>query len=269
MGVAVAVEERRAPVGALLRQWRRRRGLSQLALAVGAEISTRHLSFVETGRSAPSREMVLRLAEHLDVPLRDRNRLLLAAGYAPVYSQAPLDSPELRRVLDAVRRVLRAHEPYPAVAVDRRWNLVAGNATLPLLTEGAAAHLLRPTANALRLTLHPEGMAPRIANLGEWRAHLLGRLRRHLALTDDPELGALHDELCGYPGGPAAPDAGLPRAGDVVVPLRLRHPGGELAFLSTVSTFGTPLDVTVEELSIESFFPADEATAAYLRAAAR
>ncbi|MEU9506212.1 helix-turn-helix transcriptional regulator [Micromonospora sp. NPDC048170] len=264
--MGTAVQERRAPVGALLRQWRRRRGLSQLALAVGAEVSTRHLSFLETGRSAPSREMVLRLAEHLDVPLRDRNRLLLAAGYAPVYSHAPLDSPELRRVLDAVRRVLRAHEPYPAVAVDRRWNLVAGNAALPLLTEGVAAHLLRPPANALRLTLHPEGMAPRIANLAEWRAHLLGRLRRHLGLTADAELTALHDELRGYPGGP---DAGLPRAGDVVVPLRLRHAGGELAFLSTVSTFGTPLDVTVEELSIESFFPADDATAAHLRAAGR
>ncbi|MEU6076583.1 helix-turn-helix transcriptional regulator [Micromonospora sp. NPDC047074] len=256
---------RQVPVGALLRQWRRQRGLSQLALAVEAEISTRHLSFVETGRSTPSREMVLRLAEQLDVPLRERNRLLLAAGYAPVYSHAPLDSPELRRVLDAVRRVLRAHEPYPAVAVDRRWNLVAGNAALPLLTTGVAAHLLRPPANVLRLTLHPEGLAPRIVNLTEWRAHLLGRLRRHLGLTADAELSALHEELQGYPGGPAEPEAELPRPGDVVVPLRLHHPGGELSFLSTVSTFGTPLDVTVEELSIESFFPADDTTAAHLR----
>lgn len=267
--MGAAVRERRAPVGVLLRQWRRQRGLSQLALAVEAEVSTRHLSFVETGRSVPSREMVLRLAEHLDVPLRDRNRLLLAAGYAPVYSHAPLDSPELRRVLDAVRRVLRAHEPYPAVAVDRHWNLVAGNAALPLFTRGVAAHLLRPPANALRLTLHPEGMAPRIANLAEWRAHLLGRLRRHLGLAADAGLAALHDELRGYPGGPTEPDAALPRAGDVVVPLRLRHAGGELTFLSTVSTFGTPLDVTVEELSIESFFPADEVTDAYLRDAGR
>ncbi|MER5334742.1 helix-turn-helix transcriptional regulator [Micromonospora sp. NPDC002717] len=269
MGAAEVVEGRSAPVGALLRQWRERRGLSQLALSVEAEISTRHLSFVETGRATPSREMVLRLAEHLDVPLRDRNRLLLSAGYAPVYSHAPLDSPELRRVLDAVRRVLRAHEPYPAVAVDRLWNLVAGNAALPLLTEGVATHLLRPPVNALRLTLHPEGLAPRIVNLAEWRDHLLGRLRRHLGLTADPELTALHEELRGYPGGSADPAAELPRAGDVVVPLRLRRPGGELSFLSTVSTFGTPLDVTVEELSVESFFPADEATSAYLRDAGR
>ncbi|MEU8300175.1 helix-turn-helix transcriptional regulator [Micromonospora sp. NPDC048909] len=256
-------ERRQPPVGRLLKQWRERRRLSQLALAIEAEISARHLSFVETGRSTPSREMVLRLAEHLEVPLRDRNQLLLAAGYAPVFSQAPLDSPELRRVLDAVRTVLRAHEPYPAVAVDRLWNLVAGNATLPLLTAGVADHLLRPPANALRLTLHPDGLAPRIVNLAEWRGHLLGRLRRQLGLTADADLAALHDELRGYPGG--TPEVGLPGPGDVVVPLRLRHDDGELRLLSTVSTFGTPLDVTVQELSIESFFPADEATAAHLR----
>lgn len=263
--VSGVIEESRPPVGRLLRQWRERRRLSQLELSIGVEISARHLSFVETGRSMPSRDMVLRLAEHLDVPLRDRNHLLLAAGYAPVYSQAPLGSPELRRVLDAVHRVLRAHEPYPAVAVDRRWDLVAGNASVPLLTEGAAAHLLRPPVNALRLTLHPEGMAPRIVNLGEWRAHLLARLRRQVLLTADDGLADLHRELCGYPDGQPEPDAEQPWPGDVVVPLRLRHDAGELRFLSTVSTFGTPLDVTVEELAIESFFPADEATAGYLR----
>ncbi|MGS2619109.1 helix-turn-helix domain-containing protein [Micromonospora sp. LZ34] len=262
--VSNGVDERQPSVGGLLRRWRQRRGLSQLALSTEAEISTRHLSFVETGRSVPSREMVLRLADHLDVPLRERNRLLRAAGYAPVYSQAPLDAPELRGVLDAVRLVLRAHEPYPAVAVDRLWNLVAGNATVPLLTAGVAADLLRPPVNALRLTLHPAGLAPRIANLGQWRAHLLGRLRRQAALTGDADLTALHEELRGYPGGPE-PAAEPTGRGEVVVPLRLRHPGGELTFLSTVSTFGTPLDVTVEELAVESFLPADAATAAYLR----
>ncbi|MEV0808007.1 helix-turn-helix transcriptional regulator [Micromonospora sp. NPDC050200] len=257
------VLERGQPVGRLLRQWRHRRRLSQLALAVEADVSARHLSFVETGRSTPSRELVLRLADQLDVPLRERNALLLAAGYAPVYSHAPLGSPELGPVLDAVHRVLRAHEPYPAVAVDRHWDLVAGNAPLALLTDGAAAHLLRPPVNALRLTLHPQGMAPRITNLGQWRAHLLARLRRQAALTGDAALAALHEELLGYPG-PSAPDP-APGPADVVVPLRLRHDGGELRLLSTVSTFGTPLDVTVEELSVESFFPADDATAARLR----
>lgn len=261
------MEQRRQPVGGLLRQWRERRRLSQLALAHEAEISPRHLSFVETGRSVPSREMVLRLAEHLDVPLRDRNQLLLAAGYAPVYPQAPLDSPELRRVLDAIRLVLRAHEPWPAVAVDRLWNVVAGNVALPVLTAGVAPHLLRPPVNALRLTLHPDGLAPRIVNLGQWRAHLLGRLRRQAVLTADDAVADLHEELRRYPGGPAAAEPEIPGPGDVVVPLRLRHHGGELRLLSTVSTFGTPLDVTVEELSIETFLPADEATAAGLRAA--
>ncbi|MEV0724475.1 helix-turn-helix transcriptional regulator [Micromonospora purpureochromogenes] len=254
------------PVGLLLRQWRHRRRLSQLALAIEAEVSARHLSFVETGRSTPSRELLLRLAEQLDVPLRERNTLLLAAGYAPVYSHAPLGSPELSRVLDAVHRVLRAHEPYPAVAVDRRWDLVAGNAALALLIDGAAASLLRPPVNALRLTLHPDGVAPRIANLGQWRAHLLARLRRQAALTGDAALATLHEELLGYPGPPAPGPP--PGPADVVVPLRLRHDGGELRLLSTVSTFGTPLDVTVEELSVESFFPADDATAARLRDAA-
>ncbi|MFI2711527.1 helix-turn-helix domain-containing protein [Micromonospora sp. NPDC018662] len=255
-------------VGGLLREWRGRRGFSQLFLAHAAEISPRHLSFVETGRAAPSREMVLRLAEHLDVPLRDRNQLLLAAGYAPVYPQAALDAPELRRVREAVRLVLRAHEPWPAVAVDRRWRLVDGNAAVPVLTAGVAPHLLRPPVNALRLTLHPDGLAPRVRNLGQWRAHLLVRLRRQAALTADPELAALHEELRGYPGG-AGPEPAEPGPGDVVVPLRLRHGDGELRLLSTVSTFGTPLDVTVSELSIETFLPGDEATADALRAAAR
>ncbi|MFI7069581.1 MmyB family transcriptional regulator [Micromonospora sediminicola] len=254
-------------VGGLLREWRTRRRLSQLALAHEAEISPRHLSFLETGRSAPSRQMVLRLAEHLDVPLRDRDQLLLAAGYAPVYPRRALDSPELSRVRAAVRLVLRAHEPWPAVAVDRRWRLVDGNAAVPVLTAGAAPHLLRPPVNALRLTLHPDGLAPRVLNLGQWRAHLLARLRRQAQLTADPDLTALLDELRGYPGGAEAEPV-EPGPGDVVVPLRLRHGDGVLTLLSTVSTFGTPLDVTVEELSIETFLPGDEATAAALRAAA-
>ncbi|OZM72404.1 transcriptional regulator [Amycolatopsis antarctica] len=252
------------PVGELLREWRDRRRISQLDLSISAEISARHLSFVETGRSAPSRDMVLRLGEHLDVPLRERNQLLLAAGYAPVYGETSLTAPDFAPAMHAVRRLLAGHDPYPAVVVDRRWNLVEANAGAGLLTEGVHADLALAPVNVLRLTLHPRGMAPRIVNLGEWRAHLLGRLRREVAATADPWLGDLLAELRGYPCEQPVPEVEVPAPGDILVPLRLRHATGELAFLSTVATFGTPLDVTLAELSIESFFPADPATAAFL-----
>jgi transcriptional regulator with XRE-family HTH domain len=253
-------------VGELLRGWRERRRLSQMDLALDAAISTRHLSFVETGRSAPSRDMVLRLADQLDVPLRERNQLLLAGGYAPVYSQAALDAPQMSEVRAAVRQVLTGHEPYPAAAVDRHWNLVEANSGIALMTADVDAELLQAPPNAMRLALHPGGLAPRIANLGEWRAHLLSRLRRQVALTADPVLSDLLDEVRAYPCDDEH-DVEIPAAGEVFVPLRLRHGDGdgELAFFSTVTTFGTPLDVTVAELAIESFFPADEATAAALR----
>jgi transcriptional regulator with XRE-family HTH domain len=259
------VEHAAPPVGQLLRRWREHRRLSQMDLALEAAISTRHLSFVETGRSAPSRDMVLRLSEHLELPLRERNQLLLAAGYAPVYSQARLDAPELAEVRAAVRQVLVGHEPYPAAAVDRTWNLVDANSGLAMLTPGVAPELLEPPANAMRLALHPDGLAPRILNLGEWRAHLLARLRRQVAVTADPTLAALLEEVRGYPCDDPEPEVEVPGAGEVVTPLRLRHGDGELTFFSTVTTFGTPLDVTVAELAIESFFPADAATAAALR----
>ncbi len=254
-----------SPVGELLRQWRERRRISQLDLSIQADISTRHLSFVETGRSAPSRDMVLHLADNLEVPLRERNQLLLAAGYAPVYGESALDAPQMAAVRQAVRLVLKAHEPYPAVVVDRKWNLVDANETISLLTAGAAPELLAPPVNALRLSLHPQGMAPRIVNLGEWRTHLLSRLRREVAVTADPDLTALYDELSDYPGDDAAPHAEVPGPGDVVVPLRIRTEVGELRFFGTVATFGTPVDITVAELSIESFFPADPETAAAVR----
>ena len=263
--MTTAGRQHRRPVGELLRGWRDRRRLSQLELALESGISARHLSFVENGRSAPSRETVLRLAEELDLPLRERNDLLLAAGYAPVYSEAALDSPELASVRAAVRQVLRGHEPYPAVAVDRGWNLLDANSGVALLTEGVAEELLAPPANVLRASLHPDGMAPRILNLGEWRAHLLGRLRRQVALTADPALSRLLAELRSYPSGGSEPEVEVPGPGDIVVPLRLRHGGRELSFFSTVTTFGTPLDVTVSELALESFFPADPGTASVLR----
>jgi transcriptional regulator with XRE-family HTH domain len=253
----------RDPFGTHLRHWRQHRRMSQLDLAHEAEISTRHLSYVETGRAAPSREMVLRLAERLGVPLRERNALLVAAGFAPMYRQRALDDPALAAARRAVDLVLKGHEPYPALAVDRHWHLVAHNALVPLLMAGAAAHLLQPPVNVLRLSLHPEGLAPRIANLGQWRAHLLERLAQQIAATGDAVLQALHDELAGYPmadaGHAAAPGGGeLP---SVVVPFQLRTDTGVLSFISTTTIFGTPVDVTLQELAVESFFPADAQTA--------
>jgi len=254
----------RGDVGAMLREWRRRRRRSQLDLALAADVSARHVSFVETGRAKPSADMIVRLCEELDVPLRDRNALLLAAGFAPAYAQHDLEEPEMGPVREAIDRLLAAHEPFPALVVDRHWGLVAGNRPLGLLTAGAAPHLLEPPANVLRLALHPEGLAPRIANLSEWRAHLLDRLARQAATTGDPALTALHEELGAYPGGDPAQTHDLASA-EIATPLRLRHPGGELTFLSTITTFGTAVDVTLSELSIEAFFPADGRTAAVLR----
>jgi transcriptional regulator with XRE-family HTH domain len=257
------------PIGHLLRDWRQRRRRSQLDLALDAGISTRHLSFVETGRSRPSAEMVLRIAAELEVPLRDRNGLLLAAGYAPVYRERPLDGPDMGAVRDVLQRVLDGHAPYPAAVVDRRWNLVAANEGVAILTAGVAPALLEPPANALRASLHPDGMAPRIANLGEWRAHLLHRLERQVAATADPALAELLDELRGYPGDEEPHGTAQDLAARLAVPLRLHtDDGGELAFLSTVTTFGTAVEITLSELAIESFFPADDATADRLRRAA-
>jgi transcriptional regulator with XRE-family HTH domain len=253
-------------VGGLIREWRRRRRLSQLALASEAEISQRHLSFLESGRSRPSREMLLHLCEQLGVPLRERNVLLTAAGFAPEYPERAYDDPALAAARAVVAQVLAAHEPFPALAFDRHWNMLAANRAVPPLLVGVAPALLRPPVNLMRLALHPEGIAPRVANLAEWRAHLLERLRRQAESTADPALLALLAELRGYPGG--APLRVDHAAGAVAVPLRLRTEAGELAFLSTTTVFGTPVDVTLSELAIEAFLPADESTAAALRAAA-
>lgn len=253
------------PVGELLRQWRERRRVSQLELSLLAGVSARHLSFIETGRSRPSSEMILRIAERLDVPLRERNALLLAGGFAPAYPEHALGSPPLSAVTTAMRQVLDGHEPYPAMAVDRHWELIDGNTATSIFLEGAAPDLLEPPVNVLRLALHPDGLARRILNLGEFRARLLGRLRRQAEVTGDQRLADLHEELTGYPCHQPAPDVPQPAAGEIVVPLRIRHGDAELAFLTTTTVFGTPLDVTVAELAIESFYPADEATAKALR----
>lgn len=254
--------------GPLLREWRLRRSLSQLELASRSAVSGRHLSFIETGRARPSREMILHLAQRLDVPLRERNRLLLAAGYAPVFGERALDEPRMEAIRDALDRFLAAHAPFPAIVVDRHWNLVAANRGVETLTAGVAAELLEPPANALRVALHPDGMAPAILNFGEWSRHLLERLRRQIELTADADLQALHDELAGYPGVDAQPDGEPVAANEILLPLRLRQADGAvLELFSTVTTFGTPHDVTLSELVIEAFYPADEATAAALAAA--
>src|SRR4051794_2396861 len=250
------------PVGHLLCSWRQRRRLSQLDLSNEAGVSARHLSFLETGRSRPSREMVLQLAESLEVPLRARNELLVAAGFAPLYGRRAIDEPDMAAVRTGLERVLLGYEPFPAVVVDRAWTMVAGNRGVPLLTAGADPRLLEPPVNVLRLSLHPDGMAPRIPNLAQWRAHVLHRLAREARLSGDPGLAALHRELSLLPGGtdPRPPDG-------IAVPLRIRAGDGELCFLSTVTTFGTAVDLTAAEVSVEAFLPADESTAAAVRAA--
>ena len=252
-------------VGELLREWRQRRRLSQLELALQGDVSARHLSFIETGRSAPSRDMVLHLAEQLEVPLRERNTLLLAAGYAPAFQERPLEDPALAGARQAMELVLAGHEPYPALAVDRHWTLVAANRAVGRFMAYASPALLQPPVNVLRLSLHPEGVSSRIANLAEWRAHVFDRLRRQVERTADPVLADLLRELRAYPSSePELPPAPGPPA--VVIPLSLRTPDGMLNFISTTMVFGTPLDITLSELALETFFPADAATAAHLRA---
>lgn len=254
--------------GGVLRDWRQRRRLSQLDLALDAEVSTRHLSFIETGRAAASRDMLLRLAERLDMPLRARNQLLSAAGFAGVYPERALDAPDMAAARQAVDLVLASHMPFPALAVDRRWTLVAANPAVAPLLAGAAAHLLRPPVNVLRLSLHPEGLAPQIENLGEWRAHLLARLQQQIDRSGDAELAPLLEELKAYPGRASA--APKPVQAGIAIPLRLRAPGSDepLAFISTTTVFGTPTDVTLSELALECFYPADERTRQALQAAA-
>lgn len=244
-------------IGELLRQWRRRRGLSQLDLAIAADVSARHVSLVETGKSRPSADMVLRLADQLGVPLRDRNGLLLAAGFAPRYAERPLGDAAMSAAHDAVRRVLRAHEPYPALVFDRRWNIVMTNRAIDPFFARVAPDLLRPPVNLVRLGLDPRGLAAMVVNLADVRAVFRNRIGRQLATAPDLELTALYEELLA-PGA----DSG-PVEADVVIPMVLRIDGRELRMFSTITTFGTPMDITLDEVAIESYYPADEATAAY------
>jgi transcriptional regulator with XRE-family HTH domain len=264
MQTSTARADRAKPihVGEHLREWRQRRHLSQLDLAVDAEISARHLSFVETGRAAPSRDMVLKLAERLDVPLRERNVLLVAAGFAPAFPQRALDDPALKAAREAINLVLKAHEPNPALAYDRHWNLVSANRMVAPLLEGIPQRLLGQPFNILRLAFHPEALAARTVNLAEWCGHLLERLHRQCEATADPELIKLYADLKAFPiparSGPLPPD-------NVAIPFKLRHDGEVLSFFSTTMVFGTPVDITLSELALETFFPADDVTAARMR----
>lgn len=254
------------PVGEHIREWRQRRRLSQLDLALDAEISTRHLSFLETGRAQPSREMVLHLAEQLDIPLRERNVILVAAGFAPVFPERSLEDPDLAAARRAVEVILKGHEPYPALVVDLRWNLVAGNAAVGPLLEGVDPELLQGEINVMRLSLHPKGLASRVVNLAEWRAHALERLRRQAELTAAPELIALIEEIRTYPT-PPAPDRRPDDYGGVAVPFQLMMGDQMLSFFTTTTVFGTAVDITLSELTLETLFPADAATAEALRQA--
>ncbi|MEV0915170.1 helix-turn-helix transcriptional regulator [Streptomyces sp. NPDC049967] len=258
-------------VGPLLRSWRERSRISQLELALRADSSARHISFIETGRARPSEEMVLRLAEHLDVPVRERNALLVVAGYAPRYTETALDDPAMGALREGMDRLLQGYDPYPALVVDGMYNVVAANQGIARMTAGVAEHLLAPPLNAMRLTLHPEGLAPRIHNLREWRADLLAQMERQIALVRSAELRELYEEVAGYPVEPApggrewdGPSSSVPFA----LPLLIEQDGRLLSFVASIATFNTPMDVTVAELAIETFLPADPGTAAYLRSLA-
>jgi transcriptional regulator with XRE-family HTH domain len=259
-----------ATVGVLLREWRARRRVSQLDLSLSVGVSARHLSFIETGRSRPSPEMVLALADGLDIPLRERNALLLAAGFAPQYQSRPLEDAALSPARDAVQRLLDVHDPYPGIVIDRCWNIVGANAAASALTANLPADLLGPPANVYRLSLHPDGLAGRTLNFAEWAGYLLHQLRRAIALTGDPALQAIDEEVRGYPGvGAVATARGAPPDNAaLLVPFELDVGGGKrLSMFTTLTTFGTPLDVTLAELAVELFYPADAASAALLRGA--
>lgn len=255
-------------VGGLLRGWRHTRRLSQLDLALAADVSQRYVSLVEGGRSNPSAAMVLRLADRLEVPLRERNRLLVAAGFAPKYRERPLDGPDMAAVRDALARILHAHEPYPALIVDRRWNIVMANAPVDFFLADVDPALLRPPVNMVRLGFDPRGLAPRILNLPEVRALFRSRLSRQLAKTGDPEIGALYDEFFAQPEPEPEPEPETPHVLpplDVAVPMIFSHQGRQVSLFSTITTFGTPQDITLEEISIESYYPADAESADILR----
>lgn len=257
-----------AAVGDLLRDWRHRRHRSQMDLALDVGVSPRHLSFVETGRSRPSPELVLALARHLEVPLREQNTLLLAAGYAPRFHETSLDDDAMARIRASLQRMLDAHDPYPGVVIDRQWNVVLANAAALQLTAGVPDHLLGPELNVFRLSLHPEGLAARTRNFEDWATYLLGQIRRTVRITGDERMAAIEEEVRAYPNVAALPDRPLVEdEPPLLVPVVLDVGGTDVALFTTLTTFGTPRDVTLDELAVELFFPADDAAEDLLRGA--
>ncbi|MCT2593490.1 helix-turn-helix transcriptional regulator [Streptomyces sp. N2-109] len=272
-GQREATGQKKLPVGRLLRDWRTRAGLSQLELALRADSSARHISFIETGRSRPSPEMVLKLAERLDVPVRERNTLLVSAGYAPRYAETSLTDPAMSAVREGLERMVAAYEPFPALVMDGTYHVIAANRGIALLLDGVSPHLLEPPLNAMRITLHPEGLAPRIRNFREWRGHLLEQMSRQLALVRSAPLRALYEEVAAYPfPGSSAEPVLPPQSAEsdspwmcFALPMVIEHEGRVLSFFSTIATFNTPMDVTVSELAVETFLPADPETAENLQ----
>lgn len=267
----MAAKATRSGAGPLIKEWRSRRHRSQLDLALDIGVSTRHLSFVETGRSKPSPELLIALAEGLDVPLRERNAWLLAAGYAPRYGETPLDDASMTRVRATVQRLLDRHDPYPGVVVDRFWNVVLSNRAAVALLDGVAPAALVQPLNVFRLCLHPDGLAARTRNFEQWSAYLLGQLHRAALVTGDADLARLADEVATYPNLDGMADwrvAAAPREPALLVPWELERDGRRLSLFGTITTFGTPQDITIAELAIELFYPADEASEQVLRDAA-
>lgn len=253
-------------VGPLVREWRMRRRRSQMDLALDVGVSTRHLSFVETGRSKPSPELLLSLADHLDVPLRDRNVFMLAAGYAPRYRRTPLDDPSMSRVRAALQQLLDGHDPYPGIVIDRSWNVVLANPAAARLTASLPDELTTSKINVFRACLHPDGLAGQTLNFEEWSGYLMGQLRRLETMTNDPEVSDLLDEVEQYPTvvtSEAARDS-TPEELPLLVPWNLRIGDNRLSLFTTLTTFGTPRDITLDEVAVELFYPADEATAQLL-----
>ena len=264
---AAVIGDEGGSVGALLRDWRTRRRLSQMELALDVGVSPRHLSFVETGRSRPSAEMLVKLAARLQVPLRERNRMLLSSGYAPRYSQQPLQARDMQPVLAALLRLLDLHQPYPGLVLDRQWNVVLANDAAMTLTALLPLALREPRLNIFRASLHPQGLSRVTANFEEWAGYLLSTLQRAVSNSSDAELASLEQEVLNYPNVLAlrskrqviAPDPAL------LVPFVLELPAGRLSMFTTLTSFGTPRDVTLEELCVELFYPADAATLQLMR----
>lgn len=259
-------------VGTLVRHWRHQRSRSQLDVAYDIGVSPKHLSFVETGRSRPSPELINAIGIHLDIPLRERNTMLLAAGFAPRYQHTPLDDPAMAGIVESLQRLLDAHDPYPGLVLDRHWNVVLVNNGARALAAVVPEHLAGPPMNVFRASLHPGGLAAHTIDFDQWATYLLGQLHRLVTVTADPGLIEIEAEVTGYPNIVelrARTDWTTPDAtAELLIPYRLDVNGVQLSMFTTLTTFGTPRDITLDELAVELFFPNDAATTEHFHAAA-